>query len=873
MTKITPMLEQYLEIKEQYQDYLLFYQLGDFFEMFFEDALLASRLLEITLTSRNKGEEKDRVPMCGVPVHAASGYIARLVEQGYKVALCEQIEDPEQAKGVVRREVTRLITPGAYVDEQETGSNRFLAALSFSEHRVGLASADLATGEFRVTEMEKADEALEEIGRIQPSEILLNRMAKDDPVVQPFLERLSPFFLTYGDPGTFETSKAESLLTRHYRVHSLAGFGGEELKAGIQAAGALLAYLLETQKGGVNHLQPLSVYRLSQYMVLSETTQRHLELTRTLYRGTRQGSLISVLDQTMTAMGSRKLKQWLKYPLLDLKEIRRRQDLVEAFFEDSPLRHGLRNHLRGIYDIERLVAKISLNQGGPRDLAALKNSLNHLPAVKRLLGDSGSPFLRELAQEMDVLEDVAGKINEALLDDPSPNWKDQEARIIRLGYHERLDRYLKVSREGKAWIAQLEAKERKRTGISSLKVGYNRVFGYYIEVSRPNLSAVPEDYQRKQTLVNGERFVTPELKEYEAMILEAEEKRWRLEAELFQELRRQVAEESARLQRTAALLSDLDVLTSLAETAKENRYQRPLVDDGEGIFLKESRHPVIERNLPTQRFVPNSIVLDNEEQQMIIITGPNMAGKSTVLRQVALICILAQIGSFVPAAEARIGLIDQIFTRVGASDDLSSGQSTFMVEMQETARILHQATERSLVLLDEIGRGTSTFDGLSIAWAVAEHLHDLKGKGVKTLFATHFHELTDLTRTKKRVKNYHVSVKEYNQQIIFLRKLQEGGTSRSYGIQVARLAGIPTSVIERALEVLKNLEKGELDFWGWPRPAYSGKTRKTHPMQLELFSGSNGWLEERLRSLSLDEMTPLQALLTLKELKDYLEKG
>lgn len=873
MTKITPMLEQYLEIKEQYRDYVLFYQLGDFFEMFFEDALLASRILEITLTSRNKGDEKDQVPMCGVPVHAASGYIARLVEKGYKVALCEQVEDPDQAKGIVRREVTRLITPGAYVDDLETGSNRFLSALSFEEGRFGLASADLATGEFRLTEVEGMDAALEEMGRIQPSEVLLNRALKDNPAAFPLLERLTAFFLTFGDPGMFEQAKAVALLNRHYQVHSLAGFGIEEFTVGTQAAGALLAYLMETQKGRLGHLQPLTVYRLSQYMILSETTQRHLELTRTLYRGTREGSLISVLDQTMTAMGSRKLKQWLKYPLLDLQLIRRRQDLVEALVEDTSLRQGVRELLRGIYDIERLVAKISLNQGGPRDLVALKHSLHRLPSLKRLLEESGSPPLAELGREMDVLGDVAQKIKEALLDEPSPNWKDPEARIIRMGYDERLDRYLKVSREGKEWIAQLEAKERKRTGISSLKVGYNRVFGYYIEVSRPNLAAVPADYQRKQTLVNGERFVTPELKEYETLVLEAEEKRWRLEAELFQELRRQVAEESARLQQTAALVSDLDVFASLAQTAKENRYQRPLVDEGSAIILKESRHPVIEKHLPAQRFVPNSIVLNNEDQQMIVITGPNMAGKSTILRQVALICILAQIGSFVPAEEARIGLIDQIFTRVGASDDLSSGQSTFMVEMQETARILHQATERSLVLLDEIGRGTSTFDGLSIAWAVAEYLHDLKGKGVKTLFATHYHELTDLTRTRKKVKNYHVSVKEYNQQILFLRKLKEGGTSRSYGIQVARLAGIPTPVIERALEVLKNLEKGEVDFWGFPRPAYSRKLRKTDPAQLELFSAGNGWLEERLRSLSLDELTPLKALLTLKELKDHLEKG
>jgi len=872
MTKITPMLEQYLEIKEKYQDFVLFYQLGDFFEMFYEDALLASRILEITLTSRHKGDRMDQIPMCGVPVHAVSGYVARMVEKGYKVALCEQAEDPTQAKGIVRREVTRLITPGLYIDETSGKSNRYLVALSSDETRIGLASVDLATGEFRMTEVADREKAFEEIGRIDPSEILISRALKQDSSSKPILDRLSAYFLTYGEEGPFEKGRAQDLLIKHYQVQTLAGFGAGALIQGIRAAGALLFYLMETQKGSVSHLQPLQVYSLSQFMVLSETTQRHLELTQTLYRGTRQGSLISVLDQTMTAMGSRKLKHWLNYPLLELEKIRQRQDLVEAFVEDSVLRQALRAHLKEIYDIERLVAKVCLNQAGPRDLVALKNSLLHLPSIGRILEESPHTRLKEIGSGLDPLPEVSDLIARAVLDEPSLNWKDKEARIIRLGYHSQLDQYLTVSREGKEWIAKLEAQERKRTGINSLKIGYNRVFGYYIEVSRPNLPMVPSDYQRKQTLVNGERFLTPELKEYEVMVLEAEEKRWQLEIELFQEVRRQVARESSRLQQTAGLLSDLDVLTSLAQTAQENRYQKPILNERDAISLKESRHPVIEKNLPAQRFVPNSVELDNEEQQMIIITGPNMAGKSTILRQTALICLMAQMGSFVPAEKAEIGLIDQIFTRVGASDDLSSGQSTFMVEMQETAQILHQATERSLVLLDEIGRGTSTFDGLSIAWAVAEHLHDLKGKGVKTLFATHYHELTDLTQTKKKVKNYHVSVKEYNQQIIFLRKLQQGGTSRSYGIQVARLAGIPVPVIERAREVLKNLEKGELDFWGFPALASSSRTRVSHPAQMELFSEGGQILRERLKALSIDDLSPLQALLTLKELKDLIEK-
>jgi DNA mismatch repair protein MutS len=559
MTKITPMLEQYLAIKDQYRDFVLFYQLGDFFEMFYEDALLASRILEITLTSRHKGEEKDLVPMCGVPVHAVSGYISRMVEKGYKVALCEQVEEPGQTKGIVRREVTRLITPGLYLDEQEASNNRYLLALSCGEKGCGLASVDLATGEFRVTEVNGLEPALEEIERIGPSEILLNRFLKEQPSARPVLERLTAHFLTYGAPGTFETARAQALLIRHHQVLSLAGFGAETLTVGLQAAGALLFYLMETQKGRVSHLQPLRVYHLADYMILSDTTQRHLELTQTLYRGTRQGSLVSVLDQTMTTMGSRKLKHWIKYPLLEVEKIQNRQNLVEAFFQDMALLQTLRSHLKEIYDIERLVAKICLNQGGPRDLVALKNSLTHLPAIKQLLEESGQILLKTTAEGMDLLPEVRDLIQRAVMDEPSLNWKDKEARMIRMGYHEKLDQYLKVSREGKEWIAQLEAKERKRTGINSLKIGFNRVFGYYIEVSRPNLPAVPADYQRKQTLVNGERFLTPELKEYEILVLEAEEKRWQLEVELFHDVRRQVAGESTRLQKIAGLLSDLDV--------------------------------------------------------------------------------------------------------------------------------------------------------------------------------------------------------------------------------------------------------------------------------------------------------------------------
>jgi DNA mismatch repair protein MutS len=863
------MLEQYLEIKERHQDYILFYHLGDFFEMFFEDALTASRVLEITLTSRNKGAA-DPVPMCGIPVQAAPGYIARLIERGYKVALCEQVEDPAQAQGIVRREVTRLITPGSYLEEGGEPGNRYLLALAARGGRIGLAAADLSTGEFRVTEVTTPEKAWEEVGRVQPSEVLLPRSWKEAP--DPEWNRpLEAYFRTYGADSLFDFQRAATLLQEHLQVHSLAGFGLAEKPEAVRAAGALLAYLKETQQGELPHLKPPIVYNLAETMVLSEAAQRHLELTRTLYRGTRQGSLLSVLDRTLTAMGGRKLRQWLSYPLLDINRIQERLDRVEALQEDPALRRRLRDLLEPIYDMERLTAKTCLNQAGPRDLVALKNSLRPLPALQEALRQSRFPGLQEVGERLDPLEDVAAIIDRALLDDPSPSLRDKEARLIRRGFHPTLDQYLQVSREGKEWIAALEARERKRTGISSLKVGYNRVFGYYIEVSRANLHLVPDDFQRRQTLANGERFLTPELQEYETLVLEAEEKRWALEVQIFQELRLRVARENQRLQEAAERVSDLDVLASLAQVAQENHYCKPLIRDGEALVIREGRHPVIEKNLPAQRFVPNSLVLDNEERQMIIITGPNMAGKSTILRQTALIVLMAQMGSLVPAETAEIGLVDQIFTRVGASDDLSQGQSTFMVEMQETARILHQATERSLVLLDEIGRGTSTYDGLSIAWAVAEYLHDLRGQGVKTLFATHYHELTDLTQTKKKVKNVHVAVKEFNNRILFLRKLQEGGTSRSYGIQVARLAGIPEAVIARAREVLENLEQGELDPWGIPALARSTQgITENIPVQMEIFPRPEGLLEQKVRNLDLEHMTPFQALLTLKELKESL---
>ncbi len=593
-TKLTPMLEQYLEIKERHQDYILFYHLGDFFEMFFEDALTASRVLEITLTSRNKGAA-EQIPMCGIPVQAAPGYIARLIERGYKVALCEQVEDPSQAKGIVRREVTRLITPGSYLEEGPERGNRYLLALVSRGERIGLAAADLSTGEFRITEVGAPEKAWEEMGRIQPSEVLLPRSLQEGAADPAWTRPLANYFRTYAADGLFDRRRAETLLQEHFRVLSLAGFGLTDKPEGVRAAGALLAYLKETQQGELPHLKTPAVYSLSETMVLSEAAQRHLELTRTLYRGARQGSLLAVLDRTLTAMGGRKLRHWLTYPLLDRNRIQERLDRVEALVEDPALRRRLRELLEPVYDMERLTAKTCLNQATPRDLAALKNSLGPLPALREALRQSAFPGLREAGENLDTLEDIAETIRQALLDEPSPTIRDKEARLIRRGYDPTLDRYLQVSREGKEWIAALEARERKRTGISSLKVGYNRVFGYYLEVTKANLHLVPEDFQRRQTLANGERFLTPELQEYETLVLEAEEKRWQLEVRLFQELRLRVARENQRLQQTAEGVSELDVLAALAQVAQENHYCKPLIREGEALVIREGRHPVIER--------------------------------------------------------------------------------------------------------------------------------------------------------------------------------------------------------------------------------------------------------------------------------------
>jgi DNA mismatch repair protein MutS len=866
MNDMTPMLKQYLMIKDEHPDAILFFRLGDFYEMFFDDAKTASKILGITLTSRGSYNGQ-RVPMCGVPHHSSRSYVAKLIESGWKVAICEQVEDPKMSKGIVKREVIRVVTPGSVVEEVEVDreSNVYMAAISGKESPYGLAHLELSTGEFRLTEAEEWDDLLAELARIKPAELLM--LQKHDLSKR---RGLSSYRVETLSSEAFEEGSAAALLKEQLGVKSLAGFGCENMIQGVIAAGALVHYLKKTQKANPAHIKEIFTYRLGEFMFLDESTTVNLELFRTMRRHGEKGSLFHILNKTSTPMGARQLKKWIGYPLLDLREIRRRLAAVASLKEDRIFREEIKEQLEGIYDIERLNGRISLGRANARDMVALLSSVRPLPGLKARLGRSASELLADIASQLDTLDDIADLIRRAIADDPPVSLK--EGGLIRKGYHEELDRLLEATRNGKTWIADLAASEQNRTGISSLKVGYNRVFGYYIEVSKANLHLVPSDYIRKQTLANGERYVTEKLKEYEELILGAEEKRVVLEYEIFEEIRQRVALENRRIRKAANLISDLDALVSLAEAAEVYGYTCPEVSDGPVIHVIDGRHPVIEQTVKDEAFVPNDVYLDDREQQLLIITGPNMAGKSTVLRQVALTVLMAQMGSFVPASKAAIGLVDRIFTRIGASDDLAKGQSTFMVEMNETANILRHASAKSLVILDEIGRGTSTYDGLSIAWAVAEALHDRNARGVRTLFATHYHELTELVATKERVKNFNIAVKEWNDQIIFLRKLVPGGTSRSYGIQVARLAGLPQAVIERAREILDNLEGREVDEAGMPHVASTRrKKEKEQTQQLHLFGVKDHRLKEWIKKLDIPSMTPLEALIEIHKLKSYLD--
>ncbi len=863
---MTPMLRQFMEIKEAHPDTILFFRMGDFYEMFFEDAEKASRILGITLTSRGS-YNGEKVPMCGVPHHSSRSYIAKLIESGKKVAICEQVEDPRQSKGIVKRDVVRVVTPGSVVEEIEIqgGSSLYMAALSCGDSVYGLAHVDLSTGEFRVTEVYEWRELLDELGRIGPAELLIY---ESDEI--PNRKEISRYRVELLRGSEYQKDEAELVLKEQLQVKSLAGFGFEGMNEGIAAAGAIARYIKNTQKGNPDHIREITAYHLGDYMFLDESTTLNLELFETMRRRTSKGSLFQILDRTVTPMGSRLLKRWIGYPLVDLGQIKMRLAAVANLRDNSMFRGEIREQLKGIYDLERLNGKISLGRANARDLVALKNSIGKLPLIKKRLADSTSQLLYDASEHIDTLDDIAGIIEESIRDETPVSLR--EGGLIREGYNSELDELIGITRDGKSWIRELEKKEQERTGIPKLKIGYNKVFGYYIEISKTNLHLAPEDYIRKQTLVNGERYITESLKEYEEKVIGAEEKRIELEFKLFEEIRSRIALENRRIKETAGYIGKIDALSGMAETAELNGYVCPEVNEDGVIEIIDGRHPVIEQTVKDEDFVPNDIHLDDREQQLLIITGPNMAGKSTILRQTALTVLMAQMGGFVPASKAVIGIVDRIFTRIGASDDLTRGQSTFMVEMDETANILRHATSKSLVILDEIGRGTSTYDGLSIAWAVAEALHDREGRGVRTMFATHYHELTDLLSTKQRVKNFNVAVKEWKDQIIFLRKMVQGSTSRSYGIQVARIAGIPNEVIERAKEILINLEKGEIDELGRPLIARSGiSEKKEHGGQLNLFSNNDTRLKKRIHELDISSMTPLEALVELDRLKKFVE--
>ncbi len=859
------MIKQYLQIKSQYPDSVLFFRMGDFYEMFFEDAQVGSKELDIALTSRNK-DKKDSVPLCGVPYFAVEGYISKLLQKGYKVALCDQVEDPKLAKGIVKRDVVRVFTPGLATDSIQlgTGENNYLMGFCAEGEVFGLAFLDISTGELKACQISGFDPFLNEALRNEPKEILSLQKFQDHPCFVKFKKAFED-----GLVNILEDSKFGSFRT----LNEIQG-GSIIPKAPLAALAAemVLRYAEENQKRPPSHVRPLSFYQVQDFMAIDEVTKRNLELTQSLFEKGHKGSLFWVLDETMTAMGSRKLKQWLNYPLMDTREIERRLDGISELKEKKIERKQIREFLSGIQDIERLTARIYLGHANGRDLVGLKNSLKHLPSLKNTLQPFVAPILKEGGSEIEDFDDLFQLLESSIVESPPLTIK--EGGIIKSNYDEELDGLRAIGKEGKGWILQLEAGERKKTGISSLKVRYNQVFGYYIEVTKSNLHLVPENYIRKQTLVNAERFITPELKEFEAKVLGAEEAICQLEYRLFEDIRKRVSDATPRLQKTASAITAIDVLASMAEIADRYDYVRPTVDEGDEIIIRDGRHPVLERMGLSERFVPNDTQMNSQEQQILIITGPNMAGKSTYIRQVALIVLMAQMGCFIPAKEARIGVVDRIFTRIGALDNIMRGQSTFMVEMMETARILNQATSRSLVILDEIGRGTSTFDGLSIAWAVAEYLHDHSSFRPKTLFATHYHELTELVLTKERVKNYNMAVKEWSGEIIFLRKIVEGGANRSYGIQVARLAGLPQKVIDRAKEVLSNLEKGELDAMGVPKIATTKKAvlRLKPSSQLTLF-GQPDPIRSELKELKIDRLTPLEAIHILDQLKKKVEKG
>lgn len=867
----TPMMEQYMAIKAKHQDAVLFFRLGDFYEMFFDDAKIASEVLGITLTARGHGKGT-RVPLAGFPYHSLDTYLSKMVKAGYRVAICEQVEDPKKAKTVVKRDVTEVVSPGTVLadDLLESKRNNFLGAAYFDGEVCGFAVVDVSTGEF-TTEEVPAAEFVEALLKAGPSELLISE--EQAGVIESRLPADQNIFITKREDWIFSRDYAYETLTRHFGTLSLKGFGCETLNAGVSAAGAILHFLKEVQKYQLVHINELQRQTSAQFMNLDSDTRRNLELLRSMRGGTSHGTLISVMDKTKTAMGARRLVQWMLRPLLDSGQIQRRLDSVEEFIASASRLAELRQALGQIGDLERFISKIVTNRASARDLVALKKSLERIPEMRELLAQVESAELQNVREQLDDLSNLSAEIGKALVDDPP--LAVTEGGIIRRGYHQELDDLHDIAYSGKDWIARLQTDEREKTGIPSLKIGYNKIFGYYIEVTKANLAKVPEYYIRKQTLVNAERYITPDLKEYEEKVLEAEEKIVSIEYELFDKLRKLTADESPAIQKNARLISVLDCLAGFAQLAVENKYIRPDINDGTVINIKDGRHPVVEKLLPYgESFIPNDTHLDNSKDQVIILTGPNMAGKSTFLRQVGLIVLQAQMGSFVPAKRVQIGVVDKIFTRVGASDNLAGGESTFLVEMNETANILNNATTRSLILLDEIGRGTSTFDGLSIAWAVAEHLHNTSKVAAKSIFATHYHELTELALILPRVRNYNVVVKEWGDKVVFLRKIAAGACDHSYGIQVAKLAGLPDSVIKRASEILSNLEADELTASNVPKLAVHKNGREEpRSNQLSIFEEQENHIRDEVGKLDLDQMTPLEAMLKLNELKKMVKSG
>jgi DNA mismatch repair protein MutS len=866
----TPLMRQYSAIKERHPNALLLFRLGDFYELFFEDAVVASKELRITLTSRNK-EKGVAIPMCGVPYHAAEGYIAKLIRRGYRVAICDQVEDPRFAKKLVQREVTRVVTPGTATDSQilEPRDNNYLAAVAEKDGNAGVAFLDLSTGDFRATEFsgpEASSRLQEELDRMRPSELLV--ASRPTSPADSRSHPLAPLTQTPLDDWVFAEEYGARLLRDHFRVATLAGYGLEGHALAVAAAGAVLHYVRETQRGSLSHLDGIRFYHQQDSLILDPATLRNLELLEPAFGESRAATLLGILDECVTSLGARKLKAWLLRPSLDRLELEARLAVVEEFLKSTLEREELRRAMGGVQDLERLLSKVTLETAHARDLLALKQSFQALPLLHTYLNHFQAPRLEHLREHLDVLGDVRELLEKAI--HPEPPVLLSEGGLIRPGYSAELDELRALSQNSKRLVALIESRERERTGIASLKVRFNSVFGYYIEVSKPNLHLAPADYERKQTLVNAERFTTPELKELEAKILDAEERSQTLERELFVAIRRQVAGEARRIRQTAAVLAELDVLACFAHLAAERQYRRPEFSESSELVIERGRHPVIERlseEGQSGRFVPNDLYMNGSSDLILIVTGPNMGGKSTYLRQAALIALMAQMGSFVPAARARLPIFDRIFTRIGASDNLARGRSTFMVEMTEAASILNTATPHSLVLLDEVGRGTATFDGLAIAWAVVEHLQSRTRP--KTLFATHYHELTELAELLPGVRNYHVSVRESGSNIVFLRKVEQGSADKSYGIEVARLAGLPNKVIARAREILARHEQTEHNLS--ERLAARPEAPETGPVQLTIFTPLNAEVVKAIEGADLDNLKPIEALNLLAELKKQIQ--